>query len=684
MTSLPLPLVRARQSSRRVVGRSLGRLRTADYIRKWLILGALIGVVAGLGAVVFYTALHLATVFILGDIGGYHVATVAGEGGVHKASGFSRPWAVPLVVAAGGLVSGVLVYWLAPEAEGHGTDAAIDAIHHKPKGLRARAALVKIVSSAITIGSGGSGGREGPTAQISAGFGSILARALNLSPADARIAVSSGVAAGIASIFRAPLGGAVLGAELPYRDDVEVDALIPSLVASIVGFAVFGSVEGFSPIFGYHTGYQFEHVGDLAWFAVLGLATGAVGRLYAVSFYSLSGLARSFRLPAWLKPAIAGLLVGALGLAVPGVLGTGYGEVQQALDAHSLLGLPLWVVLALPFAKIVATSLSIGSGGSGGIFGPGMVIGAFTGATLWRLTDGLPGVPHDPVPFVIVGMMACFGSIAHAPLAVMLMVAEMTGNLALIAPAMIAVALAVLCTGEATIYRSQIRNRAESPAHRFTFGMPLASAVPVSDVMKPPRLVITARTPGREALDVLEELELPGAPVVNADGTFIGSLQTPALRQLVQSGNTATAGRLADAEAMTIATDASLDAAVEAIATSRGAWVPALDGEMGVAGIVATTDLVDGYRLAMRHSLVRLSRAAKGAVVVESTIGADSPAAGRRVGDLSLPSHTVVLALFRGGGLHFADASTKLDAGDTVSVLTRAGFEDQVRSALEA
>ena len=161
-----------------------------------------------------------------------------------------RPWALPLIVGLGGLISGILVFSLAPEAEGHGTDAAIAAVHHNPRGIRARVSFVKIVASAITIGSGGSAGREGPTAQISAGFGSMLARWLDLTPTDARIAVTVGIGSGIGAIFRAPLGGAVLGAEILYRDDFEADALIPSLVASIVGFTVFGAVEGFDPIFG--------------------------------------------------------------------------------------------------------------------------------------------------------------------------------------------------------------------------------------------------------------------------------------------------------------------------------------------------------------------------------------------------------------------------------------------------
>lgn len=686
MTEAPSGWLRGLELSiRRLTGRWLSGLRTAPYIRKWLLLGVLIGIVAGLGAVVFYEALHLATHYLLGSLAGYTPATTAGEGGTHAASGFARPWAIPLVVALGGLVSGALVFGLAPEAEGHGTDAAIHSVHTNPKGTRPRVTLIKIVSSAVTIGSGGSGGREGPTAQISASFGSILARALNLTPADSRIAVSAGIASGIASIFRAPLGGAVLGAELLYRDDVEVEALIPSLVASVVGYAVFGGITGdFSPIFGYHAGFQLQHATELGLYVVLGLAAGLIGRLYVTVFYRTTDLALRAPGPRWLKPAVAGLAVGGIGLAVPGVLGTGYGQVQADLDRHLLLGLPLWVVLAVPLAKILATSLSIGSGGSGGIFGPGMVIGGATGAALWRLLDLAGMAPHDPVPFVIVGMIACFGAIAHAPLAVMLMVAEMTGNLALLAPAMVAVVIAVLVVGDTTIYRSQLRSRSDSPAHRFSFGLPATASVALPEVMAAPRLVLPAATPARRALTELQALGLPGAPVVNDDGAFLGSLQLSYLTEQALGRPDATVGRLADAEAMTVPVDAALDAAVDALATSRGGWVPVLDADMRVVGIVSNSDLVRGWRIAMRHAIHRLGRAARDAVVVEESVAAGSVADGARVADLPLPRGAVLVAVHRGKGLMFADADTLLCPGDLVSAFTRPGDEAQLHRLLAA
>ena len=221
--------------------------------------------------------------------------------------------------------------------------------------------------------------------------------------------------------------------------------------------------------------YRFDP-SQLIWFLVIGLVSAAVGYLYARIFYGTVALTR--RLPGGIvvKPAVGGLLVGLLALLIPQVLSSGYGWVQLATTRESLLTIPLWIVLVLPVAKILATSLSIGTGGSGGIFGPGIVIGAFVGAAIWRLADlaGAPAVPGGPAVFVIAGMMACFGSVAHAPLAVMIMVAEMTGSFSVIPGAMIAVGIAYLIISRTpvSIYRAQRLNRETAAAERVSHPVP--------------------------------------------------------------------------------------------------------------------------------------------------------------------------------------------------------------------
>ncbi len=438
-------------------------VRESGYLRKWLILGVSIGIIAGLGAVVFFLALKYTGEFLLGTLGGYQQPQSTGDGGGSGSPGFSRPWAIVLIAFGGALVSAFIVAKFAPEAQGHGTDNAIEAALNDPRSIRGRAVVVKLIASALTIGSGGSGGREGPAAQISAGFGSLLTRLLNLSDDDGRLAVSLGIGSGIGAIFSAPLGGAVLAASIIYREDFNYRALVPGFITSATAYAVYGSILGFAPMFGFvEPDYRFDPV-QTPWFVVIGIITAAVGYLYARTFYGTIALTKRMPGGIVIKPAIGGLLVGLLALAIPQILSSGYGWLQIAMTREGLATIPLWIVLVLPVAKIVATSLSIGTGGSGGIFGPGIVIGGFVGAAIWRLADavGAPGIPDGPGVFVIVAMMACFGSVAHAPLAVMIMVAEMTGSFSVIPAAMITVGIAYLIISRTpvSIYRAQRLNR---------------------------------------------------------------------------------------------------------------------------------------------------------------------------------------------------------------------------------
>lgn len=472
-------------------GRATRQMRSFG---RWIVIGALIGVAAGIGAIVFYAAIDLCTRLFQGGIAGYMPPGPAGEGRTIVTPA-TRYWLFPLSTTLGGLVAGAIVTRLAPAAEGHGTDAAIATFHEGAGEMDPRIPIVKLVASAITLGSGGSAGREGPTAQISAGFGSLLGRVLRLDVRDRRIAVATGIGA----IFRAPLGGAVLSAELLYRSDFEPDALAPALIASIVGYTIFAAVFGWTPVFGNQPGLTFDHPLQLLYYAVLGLAVGLVGILYITVFYALQGFFARLRLSPYLKPALGGLLVGLIGLVVPQAAGVGYGWVQFLMRPDQA-AVPLLVILLLPFLKILTTSLSIGSGGSGGIFGPGLVVGAGVGAGLWGLGHTLlPGMPATSAPFVVVAMMSLFGAVAHAPLAMMLMVGEMTGSYGLLAPAMVMVSIASVVVGDRTIYTSQPATRADSPAHRVGMSFPLLRALRVRDTMAKPRLVLAPDTPLHES-----------------------------------------------------------------------------------------------------------------------------------------------------------------------------------------
>ncbi|GCE15764.1 chloride channel protein [Tengunoibacter tsumagoiensis] len=573
------------------------------YLLKWLILSTLIGIVAGLGAILFYGAIHIANSWFIEGIIGYTQPSPAGEGATSVMSFWSsaRPWLLPVVTTLGGLVAGLIVFTWAPEAEGHGTDAAIKAFHEGTS-IRARIPLIKLIASAITIGTGGSAGREGPAAQISAGFGSILANILHLNIQDRRIALATGMGAGIGAIFSAPLGGAILAAEILYKDDLEVEAIMPALMASIVGYSIFGAYSGWHTIFSVPTNLAFSSPPQLLYYVVIGILCGLIGRFYAHGFYGITHQFHRLPLPGWLKPALGGLLVGLIGLVLPQAIGMGYGWVQVSMGV-GLLSLPLWVILLLPFVKILTTGLTVGSGGSGGIFGPGMVIGGMVGAIVWRLSYHVfPGVPEIPGPFVIVAMMALFGGIAHAPLAIMLMVAEMTGNLSLLAPAMIAVSIASILVGKDTIYGSQLNSRADSPAHRLQMSFPLLSTLAVRQAMSELKLWFSPQqTVAVIELQLADEV-LIGAPVIDSEGNLQGIVTLADIQTIpIDQRSQQTAQEIMHTHILTIDADAPLDEALEQLTSARVSWALVVEQDYVTSsqktlGIVTAASIAQLYR----------------------------------------------------------------------------------------
>ncbi len=427
----------------------------------------LVGVIAGLGAAFFVWLLGQSQHLFLGLLAHYHPPGVPSEGGsLVQHIGRYGLWLIPLATTLGGLITGWLVFGFAPEAEGHGTDAVIAAYHQRGGNMRARVPLIKTIASAITIGSGGSGGREGPIAQIGAGFGSILGNLLRLESRERRILVMAGAGAGIGAVFHAPLGGALIGAEVLYRDlDFESSLFVPAILASVVAYSVNGYLTGFGTLF--QTSNLFFHGPvNLPLYLVLALICVGAARLFVWLFYWVTRQSRKLRIPQMLKPAAGGLLVGLIGLALPQSIGGGYGWLQIAL----LGGLPIGILVLAALGKIVTTSLTIGPGGSGGVFGPSVIIGALLGGAVGKLFQLLfPGLPVIPSNFALVGMAAFFSAAAKTPLSSMVLVSEMTGGYGLLVPLMLASFTAYLLSGRqanSTLYSSQVASQADSPVHR--------------------------------------------------------------------------------------------------------------------------------------------------------------------------------------------------------------------------
>jgi CIC family chloride channel protein len=432
--------------------------------RRLLVDTVLVGVAAGLAAEVFNQMLRLVSHLFLGGIAGYHPPGLVSEGGSPvEVIGPHGLWLIPVATTLGGLLAGLLIQRFAPETEGHGTDTVVRAFHRAQGFIRGRVPPVKLLASALTIGSGGSAGREGPVALVSGGMASWYATALHRPERERQMLVLIGMGAGLAAIFRSPVGTALFAVEVLYRDlEFEPDALLYTMLASVVAYAVHGLFVGFGSLFRVTGSVKLANPLDYGWFIVLGVAAGGVALGMPPLFYGVRDAFRRWKVKPALKPAIGGLAVGLLALVAPHVLSGGYGWLQAAIDGHVGTGRLLVLVLAEP----VAMALTISSGGSGGIFAPTLFVGGMLGGLL-------AAIVHLPAPpFVVVGMAAVFAGAAHVPIAVLMMVTEMTGGYDLLVPAALAVMLSYLIQVRLSrgfkyrsLYEAQVPRRADSPAH---------------------------------------------------------------------------------------------------------------------------------------------------------------------------------------------------------------------------
>ncbi len=514
----------------------LAALWTTPRVGRVALCSPLVGLIAGLGAVVFLISLQFMYARVLGGLLHFHIPP-AGEGKPHAISYPYPWWLIVLVPAVGGLISGILVFTWAPEAEGHGTDAMIRAFHRGGGIIRTRVPVIKTIASIITIGTGGSAGQEGPIAQIGAGFGSWLARLLRLSPTERRLLMLAGTAGGVGAIFRAPLGGALFAGEVLYASTAfESAALLPCLASSIVAYSTFALFITPQPVFSL-PGMAFHGLRELPLFMVLTLACAALGWVYVRVFYGLRDwLFKPMPIPRQLKPAIGGLMLGVLALAFPQVMAGGYGWVQwgaigmppaltlsgeQSFLPH--MGMEMLLILAV--LKIVATGLTISSGGSGGVFGPSMLIGGMLGGACGQfLASRFPGAQLNPATFVLVGMGGFFAGVSKTPLTSIVMVSEMTGSYSLLVPLMLACAMNMAISRRWTIYEEQVPSPIDSPAHQGDFVVDILEQIRVADVgVRSEGLEkIPAATPFRDLIHVVARSAETLFPVVDAQGRLTG------------------------------------------------------------------------------------------------------------------------------------------------------------------
>ena len=510
-------------------------------------LAMVVGAVAGIGAVLFEYLSQFVAWGVLQQLVGFTPHGPEGEPELYSQPAQRELVLVGLLLAPmlGGLLSGALCRLFAPEASGHGTDAVIDAYHNKKGEIRGRVPFVRAFATAISLGTGGSGGREGPIAQIGAGFGSVLGRVLRLTGRQRRILLAVGMGAGVGAIFRAPLAGALFAAEILYQEaEFESDVLMPSVLSSSVAYCAYcGWFGDFGHLFELSGDFNFHDLYELGPYTLLALVLVPVVFFYTKIFYGIEALFRRLPGPRPLLAGLGGLACGATGLVffvgsggeehALSVMSYGYGILQSALNQDLLGWSGVRILVAVAVLKILTTSLTISSGGSGGVFGPSMVIGGCLGGAVGIACQQLGMADLNPGCFVVVGMCGFFAGAASTPISTIIMVSEMTGSYELLLPSMWVCGITFLLCSRWTIYTNQVPNRAFSNAHRGEFLVPLLQKIHVRDVIESDRNLTTIafNTPLAELVHTVASTHDDYFPVLGADNRFVGIFSAHDIRE---------------------------------------------------------------------------------------------------------------------------------------------------------
>lgn len=536
-----------------------------------LVLAVGIGAGAGLGAIAFRWLITTFTTVL----SGHRDYSIAG-GQPHTWLPALGPWFLLLAPVVAGLIYGPLVQRFAPEARGHGVPEVMLAVAERGGRIPAQVSLVKSLASALCIGSGGSVGREGPIVQVGAALGSTLGRLTKVREGRVRVLVASGAAGGIAATFNAPLAGPFFAMELILRDFAAESfgaVVLASVTASVVGRAVLGN-EAFLDLPTFSVRNPVEYL----LFIALGAVVGLVGVLFSKVLYLVEDVCdRLWRGPEWLRPAVGGLVLGGLLLVLPQMYGVGYPVLQNAVGGNYAL----WFLLVLLIGKMLATSVTIGIGGSGGVFAPSLFIGAMVGTACGLLANAaFPSVTTAPGVYGLIGMGAAFAGAARAPITAVIILFELTGEYSIILPLMAAIVVATLLgrwlSGD-TIYTRKLRRRGidiDAPRH------PLADSSARSAVEPLPEPL--AEDMGlTEAANVLALSGHGVLPVTGPDGTYHGCVTARAVAETLDEAaddgaRTRTIAELAELPP-TVTIDSSLTDALDQLTAAHGAGLPVLD-----------------------------------------------------------------------------------------------------------
>lgn len=487
---------------------------------------AVVGLGAGFGAIIFRWLIGLFSTLSFGEL--------------RSSLSFAGDYALVLIPALGGLIVGPLIYFFAHEAKGHGVPEVMEAVALKGGRIRPIVAVIKSLASSICIGTGGSVGREGPIVQIGSALGSTLGQIIRLRDTEIRTLVACGAAGGIAGTFNAPIAGVIFAVEVILRE-LSVKSfsmiVISGVISSEIGHVFLGDVPAFTvPDYVLVSGWE------LPFYAILGLFAAFVGLGFVVALYGLEDLFDAWKFPEYLKPAIGGLCLGIVGLVtpfvggLPAVFGVGYDTIGEALHGN----LTTTVMLGLVVFKLVATALTLGSGGSGGVFAPSLFIGAVLGGGFGSLVHSwFPGITGPSGAYALVGMAAVFSGAARAPITAIIILFEMTHEYRIILPLMLATGVSTLLSWqmlEQSIYTLKlVRRGIDLDRHK---PRNLMRSIRVEDAMTPAGDLITVQPD--TSFDTLTELfratHSHGFAVVNGDSQLFGVVALSDLEEATRSG----------------------------------------------------------------------------------------------------------------------------------------------------
>jgi chloride channel protein, CIC family len=565
-----------------------------------------VGILSGLFASGFSYALHLAS---------QTISTITINS--HKSESFflsSNSLSVSqtnfvffLLPVLGGLSSGLIVYLFCKDAEGMGTDSMIYSFHQREGKMDSKVPFVKSIATIFTLSGSGSGGKEGPISQIGAGIGTIVADLLGSGARARRTLLLAGTAGGLGAIFHAPLGGAITAAEMVYKEDVESDALIPCILSSGTAFLVTEFFTGKEKVIQLKNTVSYS-ANEFPFYLLLGILCYLGGKSFIYLYTKIQEYSNRISIPFYLKPALGGLLCSFLYLFFPEVSGTGDEFIEDSLQSQAkVLGSyefisPIFLYFLLFLFKILATSLTVGMGGSAGVFGPSLFSGCMLGGAMAMVAESFLGMGNSPAGFMLVGMGAFYSGVASAPIAGMIMVCEMVGNYELLPPLMLVTILSVSLGNRMTIYKSQLLNRFSTPAHFWDMNQDIMDKIYLKDI---PEFIRTlAIVDSKTAITNIRKkaLELQASDfIVSDNGRYLGVLSLRKVNTILEMGDEKSLlpiGDLCDTKISPILISASLKSAFYTLLEFDIDKAPIIDFDNKLIGYLRISDL---FRIYYKH-----------------------------------------------------------------------------------